>query len=164
MPAPDAPRGRTLADKLDYLLRAIRRRGEGEHSYEEVAKALRGKGGPTISATYIWQLRKGIRDNPTKHHIEALAEFFGVSPAYFFDDEAADRISQELELLASLRDAEVRELAMRAFGLSSDSLAAIRGMVERVRTLEGLDQEPDHDQASPAPQEVGSEATSEVQV
>ncbi len=163
MPVGDRPRGRTLADKLDYLFRTIRRRGEGEYSYEEVAKALRGKGGPTISATYIWQLRKGIRDNPTKHHIEALAEYFGVPPAYFFDDEAADRISQELELLASLRDAEVRELAMRAFGLSSDSLAAIRGMVERVRKLEGLDQELDHEQASQAPPEAVSEASSEVE-
>ena len=163
MPVGDRPRGSTLADKLDYLFRTIRRRGEGEYSYEEVAKALRGKGGPTISATYIWQLRKGIRDNPTKRHIEALAEFFGVSPAYFFDDEAANRISQELELLASLRDAEVRELAMRAFGLSSDSLAAIRGMVERVRKLEGLDQEPGHDQVSLAPQAVDSEASSEVE-
>jgi transcriptional regulator with XRE-family HTH domain len=154
----DAPRGRTLADKLDCLFRTIHTRREGEYSYEEVAKALRRKGGPTISATYIWQLRKGLRDNPTKRHIEALAEFFGVSPAYFFDDEAAERIGEELELLAGLRDAQVRELALRAFGLSSDSLAAIRGIVERVRKLEGLDKEPRPEQA---PAAVLSEASSE---
>lgn len=145
----ETPRGRTLAEKLDYLFRTIRRRGEGEYTFDEVAQALRRQGGPTISATYIWQLRKGLRDNPTKRHIEALAEFFGVSPAYFFDDEAAERVREELGLLATLRDSEVRELAMRAFGLSTESLSAIRGMIERVRKLEGLNQQPVGEQTVP---------------
>jgi hypothetical protein len=41
---------------------------------------------PTDPATYLRQLRKGLRDNPTKRHLEALADFFGVAPIYFFDD------------------------------------------------------------------------------
>ena len=95
-------------------------------------------GGPTISATYIWQLRKGIRDNPTKKHLEALAGFFGVPPAYFFDDAATKRIDAELALLVALRDGDVRQLALRASGLSPNSLRTIASMVERVRELEGL--------------------------
>jgi hypothetical protein len=61
-----------------------------------------------------------------------------VSPSYFFDDEAAARIDAELALLVALRDGSVRHLALRAFGLSADSLATIARMVERVRELEGL--------------------------
>lgn len=128
----------TLAAKLDHLFKAVHPRGRGEFSYEEVAEAVRQRGGPTISATYVWQLRKGIRDNPTKKHLEALADFFGVSPAYFFDDEAAARIDAELELLTALRDASVRQLALRAHGLSPESLATLTEMIERVRQLEGL--------------------------
>ena len=128
----------TLAAKVDRLFATARPRDRGEYSYEEVAEGIRRRGGPTISATYVWQLRKGLRDNPTKKHLEALADFFGVSPAYFFDDEAASRIDAELRLLTALRDASVRQLAVRAFGLSAESLAAIADVVERVRQLEGL--------------------------
>ncbi|MFD1539758.1 helix-turn-helix domain-containing protein [Nonomuraea guangzhouensis] len=129
---------RTLAAKLDHLFRTVHTREGGEYSFEDVSEALREAGGPTISGTYIWQLRKGLRDNPTKRHLEALAGFFGVPPAYFFDDEAAERIDAELSLLAAMRDTSVRGIALRAAGLSPKSLTAIREMIERVRELEGL--------------------------
>lgn len=127
-----------LARKIDHLFRTIHPGGRGEYSFEEVAEAIRQQGGPTISATYLWQLRRGLRDNPTKKHIEALADFFGVPPAYFFDDDAMARVDAELELLTALRDGGVRQVALRASGLSPASLEAIRDMVERVRQLEGL--------------------------
>jgi len=133
-----APREqRSLAQKLDHLFATVRP-AKGEYTHEEVANAVRERGGPTISATYVWQLRKGLRDNPTKHHIEALAGFFGVPPAYFFDDAAAERIDAELDLLAAMRDSSVRQMALRASGLSEESLDTIAEMIERVRKLEGL--------------------------
>jgi transcriptional regulator with XRE-family HTH domain len=135
-----APR-RTLAEKIDRLFKIVHP-ARGEYTHEEVATAIREAGGPTISATYVWQLRKGIRDNPTKRHLEALSSFFGVPPAYFFDDETAERIDAELSLLASMRDASVRQVALRASGLSPESLTAIAEMIERVRKLEGLPDEP----------------------
>jgi transcriptional regulator with XRE-family HTH domain len=134
----ESSRPGSLAEKLDHLFRAIRPRDGDEFTYEEVARALRERGGATISATYVWQLRKGLRDNPTKRHLEALSEFFGVPPAYFLDDEVATRVDAELGLLVALRDAGVRQLAMQAAGLSPESLASITTMVERVRRLEGL--------------------------
>ncbi|HEY3682481.1 MAG TPA: helix-turn-helix domain-containing protein [Streptosporangiaceae bacterium] len=132
----------SLAAKVDHLFQTVRPHAGREFSFEEVAEALRAKGGPTISATYIWQLRKGIRDNPTKRHLEALAGFFGVPPAYFFDDEETRRIDAELMLLTALRDSPVRQIALRANGLSPKSLEAIADMVDRVRELEGLPQPP----------------------
>jgi transcriptional regulator with XRE-family HTH domain len=133
-------RGRSLAEKIDRLFATVHP-AKGEYTHEDVASAIRDAGGPTISATYLWQLRKGHRDNPTKRHLEALASFFGVSPAYFFDDEAAERIDAELDLLAAMRDASVRQVALRASGLSPESLGAIADMIERVRKLEGLPDE-----------------------
>jgi transcriptional regulator with XRE-family HTH domain len=131
----------SLAEKLNHLFSTVHPHGRPEHSSEEVAEAIGKRGGPTISATYIWQLRKGLRDNPTKKHLEALADFFGVPPAYFFDNEAAVRIDAELELLSALRDAPVRQVALRASGLSPQSLKAIAEMIDRVRQLEGLTDE-----------------------
>lgn len=139
---PDDAADTTLAAKVNRLFTTVTPRGGGEYTFEEVAEAIRATGGPTISATYLWQLRKGLRDNPTKRHLEALAGFFGVPPAYFFDTAEAERIDAELALLAALRDGPVRQIAMRANGLSAKSLEAITEMVDRVRELEGLNPSP----------------------
>ena len=129
-----------LASKIDRLFKMVHP-AKGEYTHEQVATAIREAGGPTISATYLWQLRKGYRDNPTMRHLEALAGFFGVSPLYFFDDEAAAHIDAELALLGSIRDTGVRALTLRIADLSPDSLAAITSMVDQVRALEGLERD-----------------------
>ncbi|MEV0779748.1 helix-turn-helix domain-containing protein [Streptomyces sp. NPDC050428] len=134
--------GDALATKLDHLFSAVRPAGGDEYTFDEVAEAIKAQGGPTISSTYLWQLRKGLRDNPTKRHLEALATFFGVPAAYFFDGAQAERIDAELALLSALRDAPVRQIALRARGLSTKSLEAISDMVDRVRELEGLPDPP----------------------
>ena len=131
-------RTQSLADKLDRLFRTIHPRQRGEYSYKEVADEIAARAGPTISATYLWELRTGRKDNPTLKHVEGLAQFFGVPPAYFLDEDAALRIDEELALLGALRDASVRHMALRAAGLSRASLGTITEMIERVRQLEGL--------------------------
>lgn len=128
----------SLAEKMQQLFDVVRPPEGDEYTHEEVASALRAAGGPTISATYVWQLRKGIRDNPTKHHIEALADFFGVAPSYFFDEDAGQRIDAELDLLVAVRDPAIRALALGANGLSPASLDAVRAIIDNARQLEGL--------------------------
>ncbi|GAB3113394.1 helix-turn-helix domain-containing protein [Streptomyces calidiresistens] len=132
-----APR-RSLAEKIDHLFAAIHPAGRGSYSYKEVEAGIRERGGPPMSASYIWQLRTGKRDNPTMKHLEALAGFFGVSPSYFFDEEASRRIDAELSMLATMRDSRVRSVAMRASDLSPETLKLIEGFIERARDLEGL--------------------------
>jgi transcriptional regulator with XRE-family HTH domain len=132
-PAP----AKSLAEKLDHLFTVVHP-PKGEYTHEQVAKAIADAGGATISATYVWQLRKGMRDNPTKKHLEALSGFFGVPPAYFFDDETAAAVDAELELLTALRDPVVRTLATRAAGLSAETLNTLIDMTNRARQLEEL--------------------------
>jgi transcriptional regulator with XRE-family HTH domain len=136
---PEPARPKTLADKLDYLFRTVRPKGRGEYTYREVAQAINGApDGTTISASYLWQLRRGEKDNPTIKHIEALAKFFGVPASYFLDDQAAKEITAQLELLAAMRDNDVREIALRASDLSDAALHMIRNVIENTRKLEGL--------------------------
>ncbi len=136
MAAEDEPS--SLARKLNRLFETIHPASRGEYSPEEVARAISDAGEGSISPAYIYMLRKGQRDNPTKRHLELLAGFFGVTPAYFFDDEAAQRIEEELELLAAFRDGGIRRLAARASGLSPRSLSGILRMIEAAREIEGL--------------------------
>jgi hypothetical protein len=59
-----------------------------------------------------------IHANWIQNHLAALARFSGVSPACFFDDDAAEVAGAQLCLPAAMRDASVRTVALRAAGLS----------------------------------------------
>src|ERR1700722_929165 len=134
----DQRRDGTLAEKLDRLFAAVPPGRRREYSFEEAAAGIAGRGGPTISATYLWQLRRGLRDNPTKRHLEAMAGVFGVSPAYFFDDEGSSGFDAEPGLAVALRDPGVRSVALRSWGLSAPTLSAIAAIVEQARVVERI--------------------------
>ncbi|MGW9715144.1 helix-turn-helix domain-containing protein [Streptomyces albidoflavus] len=147
-PQPATPK--TLAERLDHLFATVHPKGRGPYSYEEVASGIKRQGGATISASYIWQLRSGGKDNPTKRHLEALGSFFGVPVSYFFDDEESRHIQAEIDALAAMRDAGVRSVALRASGLSDRSLQIISDVIDRARELEGLrSSEPEADDSPP---------------
>lgn len=128
----------TLADRINHLFEVIHPAGRKPYSNDEVAARLAEQGGPTVSGTYLWQLRTGRRDNPTKRHLEALADFFGVPAAYFFDADVARKVDSDLDTLRRLREAGVQNVALRAVGLSPKSMDAVLAMIDRVRELEGL--------------------------
>jgi hypothetical protein len=79
-------------------------------------------------------------------HLIAIARFFGVSPTYFFPDDAMHHDVVPAELTAALQDDKVREMALRAAGLSDRSLQAITDMISSARAFEGL---PDSSNAPP---------------
>lgn len=134
----DAEGSRSFADKLDQLFGSVRPQPGREYTHEEVAKAIAARGDLSISHTYIWQLRRGIKDNPSIGVVSALADFFGVPPSYFLDDERTRGMDTDLELLAALRDPGVVRLATRAAGLSADSTELLLSLTEHLRRLEGV--------------------------
>ncbi len=139
----ESRQGGLLADRLDHLFRTVHPKDRGPYTPAEVAEGInKTVGDRTISSTYIWQLRTGRRDNPTQRHLSALAAFFGVSPMYFFDVAETDRDAVGPDLVAALKDDDVREMALRAAGLSDRSLRAIRDMIESARVVEGLPSAP----------------------
>jgi transcriptional regulator with XRE-family HTH domain len=135
----DRPRPGLLAARLDHLFRTVHPSDRGPYTPADAAAAINALAGePVISATYLWQLRTGRRDNPTYRHLIALSRFFGVSPMYFFDDAELARGAVPPEVAAAVKDDDIREIALRAAGLSERSLRAIRDMVENARTVERL--------------------------
>lgn len=129
---------------MDHLFATVHPAGRGPYTYREAAEAInRTAGEKIISPNYLWQLRKGERAEPSHTRLTAIAEFFGVDVTYFSDNGAAARIDEQLQLVTALRDTGVRDIALRAAGLSPQSLTAILGMIENARRIEGLpDAEP----------------------
>src|SRR5579872_3812834 len=94
-----------MAEALDYLFKTVHPKERGPYSYKEAAALINeAAGDDVISHSYLWQLRTGKRDNPTIRQIAVLSAFFGVSPLYFFDDEAAKRAAPQIELANALKD------------------------------------------------------------
>jgi len=136
----------TFAAKLNYLFATVKPPGESrEYKNDEVAEAICGSG-VKISTTYVWQLRTGRRDNPTIRHVEALANFFGTTGAYFINEDVARAVDQRLAALqeahermlaATSRDA-VQVMAARAGELSPEGLSQVAELVNVVYELERL--------------------------
>ncbi|MEU4486621.1 XRE family transcriptional regulator [Streptomyces purpurascens] len=135
---PMGPPARELSDRLNQLFDAVHPPDRGPYSNAEVARLMAERGLETVTSTYLWMLRTGRRDNPTKRHLEALASFFGVPAAYWFDDEVAETTAQELKLLAMLRDSRIKNVLLRLSDVSADGKDAVLGLVDSVRKMEGL--------------------------
>jgi transcriptional regulator with XRE-family HTH domain len=133
-----APGSRTLADRLNRLFEVMRRPTESPLSNAAAAEAITKQTGVSISAAYLWQLRNGMKDNPTIAHLRAIAEYFGLPASYLIDDDPDPNVDAQLTLLQALRDNGVRDLAMRAAGLTPQALDSVAAMIDHVRQLEQL--------------------------
>ncbi|GAA0935698.1 helix-turn-helix domain-containing protein [Virgisporangium aurantiacum] len=147
-----------LARRLTVLLDTVLPPGrEKRYSDKEVAAAINARAeargeGATVTNVYIWQLRTGRRDNPRLEVIRALAEFFDVPPAYFFDTAESAEIERDLLALKGMRDLRVRAVVARLGEMSDAKLSAIRDIVERVYNAP----EPDAGRHSTGPAESPS--------
>jgi transcriptional regulator with XRE-family HTH domain len=138
---------RRLADRLNHLFATVRAEGGQEYSNEQVASAIRDAGTP-ISQSYIWQLRKRKKTNPTLKHLQGLANFFGVPAAYFFDDEVARSVDSRLDTLLAeqarlaqaVDNGEVRHMALRAGELSPARRRQVMELLDVVYRLEQAEQ------------------------
>ena len=130
---------RLLARRLQHLYDTVRRPDGRPYSDRQVAAWVNEDAGIRVTGrTYLYQLRTGRSFNPTYRLLIGLARFFGVSPVYFFAEEEASRGGLPPEVAAVLRDDGVRDLALKAAGLSERSRRGIRQMIESARQMEGM--------------------------
>ncbi len=149
------PRLGTLAAKLEYLFDTIRptpdelgesdepdRRYTNKEIADKINDAASGRAdGVTISAAYVGELRRGVACDPRTSHVQALARAFGVDPGFFLDDEATQRVQEQIGLLNELRRMDVKQVALRQLlhdsGLSPASTLIVEQMVARLQEVEG---------------------------
>ena len=110
----------TFAARLNLLFDTAYSPGRGPHASVEVVTALRDEG-ITMSAPYLSQLRSGARRNPSNATMAAVARFFRIKVAYFTDEAYCEKLTEELILLAHMRDEGVRRLTARSIGLSPNA-------------------------------------------
>ncbi|MEU1308120.1 hypothetical protein ABZ419_04370 [Streptomyces cinnamoneus] len=134
----DRPLLRAFDQRLNELIAAIYPDERKRPGYARLAKEIRETTGGSISGTYLWELATGKKRNVTLEQLDVLAEFFGVPPEYFLSEEVAERVNAQLALAIALRDTRVRNLALRADGLSAATLDALLTMVDEARKVQNL--------------------------
>ena len=131
--AADTP-PRTLSEKVEWLISHSHPAGRGSYSNAEVVTLIHKATGQEFSHTTIWKLRNGQATNPQMRLIEALARTFGVPPAFFFDDydeQHAELLRDQVELLALIRDTEVTAAQLRTLlQLTPEALQAITDLIK----------------------------------
>lgn len=127
-----------LAARLDRLFDVMRKQNEPPLSNAAAAAAITKQTGVSISPAYLWQLRSGLKDNPTVTHLRAIAEFFGVPPSYLIDGNPDPNLDAQLTMLQAMRDSGIRDLARRASGLTPAALNSLSVVIDHIRQLEQL--------------------------
>ncbi|MDS0140584.1 MULTISPECIES: helix-turn-helix domain-containing protein [unclassified Amycolatopsis] len=103
----------TLGQRIYFLFERIRRPDGEKWTHEQVATFVAEKMGVSMGRQYISVLIRDRKANPSRAHLQGLAMFFGVSAAYFFDDEKSAEIARQVEVAVALRDPRTRQLALR---------------------------------------------------
>ncbi|MFJ9865394.1 hypothetical protein [Streptomyces sp. NPDC101165] len=143
--------------RLQHLINAMYPDERKRPGYTRLAKEIRETTGGTISGTYLWELATGKKSNVTLDQLHVLARFFGVPAEYFLNADVAERVDAQLKVAIALRDARVRSIALRADGLSAQTLDALLVMVNEARKLERLSPVDDAEDGA-AEGQPGSEA------
>ncbi|MDV6277808.1 helix-turn-helix domain-containing protein [Rhodococcus erythropolis] len=101
-----------------------------------VAKGLLARG-CRVSTPYLSQLRTGVRTSPSDEVVGGLADYFGVSPGYFFTipwtGDRAVAAAQDADIVDRLDNQELKQLLQTANGLSATSLELLLNLAGKLR-------------------------------
>ena len=127
-----------LADRLNHLFATVPKPGGKGYWTNEQAAAAVTAAGTRMSDAYIGQLRNGKRQNPSARNLAAIAELFAVPVDYFFNSDVSAKIDADLRLLTAIRDGGIQGLALRAQGLSAETISSLADIIEQVRRAQNL--------------------------
>lgn len=121
-----------LSHKINRLFAVVHPRDAPERSTESVAVQVSELLGRPVHPGYLRRLRDGEFDDPDTgaavdaEILAAVARGFGVAADYLVTrGSTADAIDRELELLATMRDANVASIALRGSNVDRAMLAKI---------------------------------------
>ncbi|MEU7062085.1 helix-turn-helix transcriptional regulator [Streptomyces sp. NPDC046197] len=127
-----------IADRLNHLFEHIHPPGK-PYTNAHVA------GQVGVSEQYISMLRRGRRSKPDLDLLKRIARFFGVPEGFLagtMSGEDAAKTEEEIKVLAAMRDARVRAIALRAVGLPPAVQDSVSEIITRFRQQMGLPPDP----------------------
>lgn len=148
---PNAFSSEIIRLKIKQLRRRNRRPDGEQYTLREIAEQIHQLGFDGPSYSYLSQIVNGHRPNPGMIYLQAIAHWAGVPMSYYFDDELAGRVDEQLEQLtqerARLREARAQQqeeltedraklMALRASELSDKGFEQVSDILDVVHRLE----------------------------
>ncbi|MFD0363775.1 hypothetical protein ACFQZZ_20190 [Nocardia sp. GCM10030253] len=126
-----------LSHKINRLFTTVHPRSAPERTTSSVAEHVSDQLRREVRTTDIEKMRRGEFDSATAAVdvavLTAIAQCFGVSADYLTTTgPAAVAIDRELELLATMRDANVASIALRGSDIDPAMLTAIIESADRL--------------------------------
>lgn len=119
-----------LAARIETLFRLRLRPDGAPWSLRQVSAAAKARG-VSLSLGFLHDLRRGVKDNPSKQQLECLAEIFDVRPGYFFDDDdTLAAVNERLEMLGAFEDEQASQIALRARNLTPHDYRMISALID----------------------------------
>lgn len=122
-----------LSRKIELLLDVMSTSEGRRCEFQDIHDALEHKG-VRLSRTRWHHIKVGDTTTPQPRELlEALADFFNVNPEYLLKEDGPipERIQHELELLAAMRRAKVKEFATRSLAeVDNETLEAIAALLD----------------------------------
>jgi transcriptional regulator with XRE-family HTH domain len=118
----------SFSEKLDRLFRKIKKPTGEEFTPEEIQVATNKR----ITSSYIYRLRAGQSGNPTIDKVKVLSDFFGISPSYFFEEEATEPTPDPNRIIA--------QIVRRVQSLDMAVLEELMIMMKAIREAEDVKQ------------------------
>jgi transcriptional regulator with XRE-family HTH domain len=135
---PVANRRGGIPERLNYLFQTVHAPDRRPYSAAEVARWINDNGGK-ISSVYILKILNGERTDPSQRYLKEIARYFGVSPAFFWEDDPAELDGEALNTQILLRDDLVQSMMLRAARLSRGQQEALSGIIDSLLRAEGKD-------------------------
>lgn len=135
---PTADRRGSIPQRLNYLFDNVHAADSRAYSAAEVARWISDNGG-SISSVYILKILSGERTEPSQRYLRDLAQFFGVAPSFFLDDDPPALDGAALDAQIRLRGDKVQSMLRRATHLSPRSLDALSDIIDSLLRAEGKD-------------------------
>ncbi|MDH6133752.1 hypothetical protein P3T37_003150 [Kitasatospora sp. MAA4] len=130
------PHGEVVVGRLMTLLSAVQPRGQAPSSDEELAEAIRSRGG-RITLSCIAALRADRWGEGMRERLREFAVASGVPADYFFfDDKAAALVAEDLALLSVFKEVGARKVAMRRVAeLDDEGIRALNPVLELLSSV-----------------------------
>ncbi len=106
-----------FARKLENLFKTVLKPDGSEYSETDIEIATT-EFGERVTSTYVYRLRRGLSQNPSYDKIRILANFFDISPGYFFAEDNSLPSAPEREDIPSL---DLKEISLRATDVEDEA-------------------------------------------
>jgi transcriptional regulator with XRE-family HTH domain len=132
----------TMSERLQYLLETHRRPNGKKWSIRQIVTNLNERGYTQINRQIVAGILNGDADDPRLSHLQALADFFAVPVAYFYEPDHP--LAKEEALISeAMRDANIQRIVLEMAGLQKAGRAQVAKLypvmlklIEEVRSQE----------------------------